>query len=38
MAYLVLNTEEELYHEDSLRAHASSILNYHVNMLLIEGK
>ena len=37
MAYLVLNTEKDLYHEDSLRAHAS-ILNYHVNMLLIKGK
>ena len=38
MAYSVLNTEKDLNHEDSLRAHASSILNYHVNMLLIEGK
>ena len=38
MAYSVLNTEKDLYHEDSLRAHASSILNYHVSMLLIKGK
>lgn len=38
MAYSVLNTEKDLYHEDSLRAHAPSILNYHVNMLLIKGK
>lgn len=38
MAYSVLNTEKDLYHEDSLRAHASLILNYHVNMLLIKGK
>ena len=38
MAYSVLNTEKDLYHEDSLRAHASSILNYHVYMLLIKGK
>lgn len=38
MAYSVLNTEKDLYHEDSLRAHVSSILNYHVNMLLIKGK
>ena len=38
MAYSVLNTEKDLYHDDSLRAHASSILNNHVNMLLIEGK
>ena len=38
MAYSVLNTEKDLYHEDSLRTHASSILNYYVNMLLIKGK
>ena len=38
MAYSVLNTEKDFYHEDSLRRHASSILNYHVNMLLIKGK
>ena len=38
MAYSVLNIEKDLYHEDSLRAHASLILNYHVNMLLIKGK
>ena len=38
MAYSVLNTEKDLYLEDSLRTHASSILNYHANMLLIKGK